>query len=546
MNEPLISDAVEDTKGNRGFQVAGMPWWALVFLALTVTVWLFTSHYRLSGGDDLLELWGDNVSSVGQLLHIARTSPIEVDPVLYPEIMYAGIRLFGVHSIALVVPSLVGFLAMQVSLFYFVRRIASDRAAAFALALPTITCAFAYTLQIRPYGLLLGLFGVAMLSWQTAVRRKTSRTGALVVLALSIALAINTHYYGVLLMVPVCIAELVRARQRRRLDVPMLISLGASMAGLVLLLPFLRGVSEFRSHYKAANVAYQSITQTYNYLLLEQGTFSERTNHLLAIALGLLMALVVWSCIRQRRDKTLSLPDAEFTFLLALAGLPVFVFLLGHFVTHAMEARYALGAVMGMVALLALALVPVLRNRAAGFLILVVLFVGFARKGIEGVRAEQRVRQSVLSELVLSPKIKAAILASPTQMLYTQDIDLFGLVAFHETDPEVQRHLALVYSTEEEMRWNHSETDSRIVEHLMAVNRYTILPYESVLKAPGEHLFVVTHGGWNWLDQAFASGQLEVTSVGAAFGGEVVSVRVPPIVQGSTGGATSRMERRPQ
>jgi len=408
-----------------------------------------------------------------------------------------------------------------------VRRIASARAAVVALALPTITCAFAYTLPIRPYGLLLGLFGVAMLSWQTAVRRTTSRTGALVVLALSIALAINTHYYGVLLVVPLCIAELVRAWQRQRLDVPMLISLGAGMAGLVFLLPFLQGAAEFRSHYTAANVPHQSITQTYNYLVLGQGTFSQGTNHLLAIALGLLIALVVWSCIRQRRDKTLSLPDAEFAFLLALAGLPVFVYLLGHFVTHAMEGRYALGAVIGMAALLALALVPVLRNRVAGFLILALLLAGFARKGVVSVRAEQRARQYALSELVLSPKIKAAILASPTQLLYTQDIDLFGLVVFHETDPSVPPHMALVYSTDEEMRWNQSETDSRIVEHLMAVNRYTIVPYESVLKAPGEHLFVVTHGGWNWLDKAFASGQLEVTPVGEAFGGEVVSVRLP-------------------
>lgn len=512
---------------DRGFQIAGMPLWALAFLALTAAVWLIASHYRLFGGDDLLELWGDNVSSVGQLLHIERVTPIEVDPMGYPLLIFAGTRLFGVHSIALVVPSLVGFLAMQMSLFYFVRRIAFPRAAVFALAFPAITGAFAYTLQIRPYGLLLGLFGLAMFSWQTAVRRDASRTGALVVLSLSIALAINTHYYGVLLVAPLCTAELVRVWQRQRLDVPMLISMGAGMAGVVFLLPFLRGAAAFRSHYQAHNVPYQSITQTYNFIVLGQGTFSERTNHLLAVLLVVLVASVLWSCIRQWRGKTISLTDAEFAFLLTLAALPVFVFLLGHFVTHAMEGRYALGAVIGMAALVAIALVPLLRNRAAGFLILVLLLAGFAWKGIVGVRAEQRARQSALSELVLSPKIMAAIMASPTKLLYTQDIDLFGLVAFHETDPSVSPHMALVYSTDEEMRWNHSETDSRIVEHLMAVGRYTIVPYESVLKEPGEHLFVVTHGGWNWLDQALASGQLQVTPVGRAFGGEVVSVRVP-------------------
>ncbi len=527
MSEPLVSDASEGTGRARRFQIAGMPLWGLAFLVLTATVSLITAHYRLIVGDDLLELWGDNVSSVGQLLHIERVTPIEVDPMGYPLLMFAGTRLFGVHSIALVVPSLVGFLAMQISLFYFVRRIASPRAAVFALALPAVTVAFVYTLQIRPYGLLLGLFGLAMISWQTSVRWGANRAAALVVLSLSIALAINTHYYGVLLLVPLCTAEAVRVWQRRRLDVPMLMSMGAGMAGVVLLLPFLRGAAEFRSHYQAANVPYQSITQTYNFIAFGQGTFSVRTNHLLAISWGLLIGLIVWSCIRQRREKSVNLPDAEFVFLLTLAALPVAAFLAGHFVTRAMEPRYALGALMGIAALLAIAIAPVLRNRAVGFLVLMLLFVGFSWSGIAGACAERRMRQSSLSDLVVSPQIKAAIMASPTKLLYTQDIDLFGFVSFHGTDPYVPAHMALVYSRDEEMRWNQSETDSRIVLHLKAVGHYTILPYESVIHAPGEHLFVVTHGGWNWLDKALASRQLQVTPVGRAFGCEVVSVRVP-------------------
>jgi hypothetical protein len=81
------------------------------------------------------------------------------------------------------------------------------------------------------------------------------------------------------------------------------------------------------------------------------------------------------------------------------------------------------------------------------------------------------------------------------------------------------------------MRWNHSETDSRIVMNLKTFAPYTILPYESVIKEPGEHLFVVTHGGWNWTDKAFASGQVQVIPVGEAFGSEVVSVRGPLVGQ---------------
>jgi hypothetical protein len=532
MSEPLVSDASEGTERDRRFQIAGMPLWALAFLALTVVVWLITAHYRVIGGDDALELWCDKVGSIGQLLHIQRTSPLVIDPFFYHALTFADIRIFGIRPLFLRLPSLGGFLLMQVCLFYFVRRITTARAAMFALAFPAITVAFGYTLQIRPYGVVLGFFGLAMLSWQTAARGERRRAAALVMLALSIAAAVNSQYYGVLLMLPLCAGEAVRVWERRRLDVAMLLSMGAGMAGMVFVLPFLKGAAQFRGHYKAGNVQYQSITQTYNFVALGQGTYSVRVNHLLAISLGLLMGLILWSCIRQLREKTLMLPDAEFVFLLVLAALPAFAFLLGHFVTHAMEPRYALGAVIGMAVLLAIALVPVLESRVAGPLLLGALWVGFIWKGAVEARTQRAYRTSALAEMVVSPQVEAAILSSPEQRMYTQDIDLVAFLAFHGANDEVLEHMGLVYSVDEEMRWNQSETDSRIVANLKAVDHYTIVPYESVVRKPGEHLFVVTHGGWNWLDKAFANGSMQVTPVGLAFGSEVVMVKTPVAGQG--------------
>ena len=311
MNEPLIPDAAAGNQRKRGFQVAGMPLWAIAFLLLTAAVSLIASHYRLIGGDDLLELWCDRVGSLRQLLHIQRTSPLAIDPFFYHIVTFVGIRLFGVRPFLLRLPSLAGFLAMQVCLFYFVRRIASERAAVFALAFPVITGGFGYTLQIRPYGVLLGLFGVAMLSWQIAVRRDDHRAWALVALALSLAAAINAHYYGFLFLLPLCAGELVRVWQRRRLDIPMIAAMGAGMSGVLFLLPFLKGAAEFREHFEASSVSYRSILQTYNFILLEKDAFDARTNHLLAVALGLSFGLILWSCVRQWRGKVLNLPAIQ-------------------------------------------------------------------------------------------------------------------------------------------------------------------------------------------------------------------------------------------
>jgi 4-amino-4-deoxy-L-arabinose transferase-like glycosyltransferase len=527
MNEPLISEAVDRKEGKRGFEIAGMSFWAIAFLVFTAAMALVASHYRPFEGDDLLELWCDKVPSLGQLLRIQRTAPLVIDPFFYHGITFVLIRLFGLRPFFLRLPSLCGFLVMQACMYYFVRRVASERAAIFALAIPAFTSGFIYTMQMRPYGVLLGLFGLAMISWQTAARREEARTTALVVLALSIAAAVNSQYYGVLLMLPLGVGEAVRSWERRRLDRSMLLAMGTGLAGMVFVLPFLKGAAEFRGHYKAGNVPYQSITQTYNFLTLGQDTFSEQTNHLLAMVLGLSVALVLWSCIRLWRGKAIHLPDAEFVFLLVLAALPVFAFLLGHFVTHAMESRYAIGAVIGMAGLLAIALEPVLKSRIVGWVMMIVLSAGFAWKGVLVAKAERVGQSNAMANLIISPEVWAAVAANPTHMIYTQDIDLVGFEAFNEKDPEVLRHLALVYSEDGEMRWNHSETDSKIIQDLKTFAPYTILPYESVLDAPGQHMFVVAHGGWNWLDKAFASGELQITPVGRAFGCDVVYVQVP-------------------
>ncbi len=299
------------------------------------------------------------------------------------------------------------------------------------------------------------------------------------------------------------------------------------MAGAVFLLPFLKGAAGFRSHYQTEAVPHQAITQSYNFILLGHSAFSTHTNHLLAIGLALLIVLVLGSCVRQMRGKSLNLPDAEFVFLVTLAALPFAGFLLGRFVTHALEPRYVLGSVIGIAALLAIALAPLLRNNTIGRIALLLLFATFACNGITGLRAAPRARQDALSYLILSPEVKAAITASPSKLLYLQDIDLFGFMAYYEPDANVRSHLALVYSRDEEMRWNHFDTSSLIVLHMKSFTPYTILPYESLATQPGAHIFVVEQGGWNWIEQAFAAEHVELKSVGKLGGNDVLSVRFP-------------------
>ena len=87
----------------------------------------------------MTSVWSSaSVSSIGQLAHIQLTCPISFHPFGYYPVVFASIRLFGAGPFAIRLPSLFGYLLMQVCLYLFVRRVASEWAAVFALAFPAL------------------------------------------------------------------------------------------------------------------------------------------------------------------------------------------------------------------------------------------------------------------------------------------------------------------------------------------------------------------------------------------------------------------------
>jgi 4-amino-4-deoxy-L-arabinose transferase-like glycosyltransferase len=164
MNTPTKFDKVPGGAKTRRFALTGVPWPAFAFLALTAAISLLWSHFKLLGWDEFLELWTDSAPSIGQVVHIQRNWPISLDPLAYHAITHAAIQLFGAGAFAIRLPSLLGFLLMQICLFVYVRRIGGERAAIFALAFPALTATLYFSAEGRPYGLLLGLCALALVS----------------------------------------------------------------------------------------------------------------------------------------------------------------------------------------------------------------------------------------------------------------------------------------------------------------------------------------------------------------------------------------------
>jgi uncharacterized membrane protein len=507
----------------------------VVFVLLTAVLALTWSHTKVMSQDEMYAFHTYSVPSVAELVHVQRTEPISLDPLLYPLLSHAGMKAFGTTAFALRLPALLGFLLMQLCLFFFVRNLAGERAGVVAAAFPALTATLFYSAEGRPYGLMLGLYALALLCWQIATSEAGNReqgTGnrrrgwALVGLAAAIALTINAHYFGILLLPPICAAEGIRSIHRRRIDWPMCAAICTGMAGFAATLPFLRAANEFRkNYYNAGSVGVHDITMAYRSMFVDYTRMSMTAQHLWMVVLVAFAVTLVWGCVRVMFGSLVPrIPPENWVLLLVLAALPFCGYLLARYVTHSIEVRYVLGAMVAISTMLAIAMGPWLRRDAVFNTVLVVLGLGIVGAGAARIHEEQRKSAERLASLVLPAEVKAALDANRDGRLYMQDMGAFEEDRYYEPDSDVRARMTLVYSRAEEMRWNRHDTMALTAMHIADFTGLPVVSYEELRAQPGEHLFVLYHTGWDWTDQAFAADGARVRPVGRALGGDVAAV----------------------
>lgn len=495
---------------------------ALLILLLTAAIALAWSHAKLLSQDEIFVLQTDTVSSIRELIQIQRHYPISLDPLVFHLLAHACTKLLGPTALALRLPSIAGFLLMQLCIFLATRRLANSRAALIAMAFPALTASLFYAPEARPYGLLLGLYALAFLAWQTATHRTERRSLPLTALALTIALTLNTHYFGILLLIPLCLAELTGTLQRRRLDAPMLAVILLGMAGIAFALPFQKAAGEFRKHYyNAGAISLRAISQAYRSLFVNYTTQPIAIQRLEDILLVLFAAAIIVLCIRRLR--TLALPQPEFIFLLALAALPLFGVALAVFVTHSIEVRYVLSAIIAVAIFFAIAVEPSLRTRLSATTLTALLLLGILLAGFLRIRAEHTKTQQQLALLTIPPALKAQLLSQPDQHIYIQDMGHFEVASYYEPDPDIRSRLTLLYSHPDELRYDLHDTASLTAEHMQHFTGFTIMPYAQLKAAPGPHVLILYHSGWDWTDQALAADNAHTTSLGPALDGDAIT-----------------------
>jgi 4-amino-4-deoxy-L-arabinose transferase-like glycosyltransferase len=505
-------------------------------MLLTIAIVLAWGHFKLLDQDEVFVMQTDSVRSVHELVEVQRHYPISLDPLVYHLLGHASVKVFGAVPLALRLPSLAGFLLMEICLFGLVRSISGERAAAIAAAIPMLTLTVYYGMQARPYGVLLGLTAAMLWSYHRAVRAHASgaaggRSGALIGLFATLALALNTHYFAVLLLIPLYGAELVRTAYNRRLDWPVVAAIGLGSAAIGLALPFQRAAGEFRKHYyNGGTVGLHAVTQSYRSLFLNYTDYSLAVQHMIAAVLAVLVIALVFVLWRVYRSSAWPLLLPETVYLLLLAALPFAGFLLARFVTHSIETRYVLPAIVGLAVLFALALQPQRWSPSVYGVAICFLLMSAAMAGVVRVEGEREKRNETLASLIVPANVRDRLLAEPHARLYAQNMGMFDERLVHIADPAIRSRLVLLYSSDEELRFLRHDTNALTALHMQYFLSQPVERYEDLKKQPGEHLVLLYNGsGWDWTDKALQADGAHITAVGNALGGRVVSVQFPEV-----------------
>lgn len=245
----------------------------------------------------------------------------------------------GATGLGFRLPSVLGFWLGLVCIFFFVKKRTSTMHAIVAALIPLAsTFVYRYAYEARPYGLLFGFASAALLSWQSAAEQNRRRL-SLFCLSASLLGAAASHYYAILLLIPIGIGEAVRLFQSRRWDWP--VSICCLAAGGFL------PIAHVKTNLNLYGANFWSRPRPGFFV-----EFYGRMLEPLLVPAAFLLLIVTIYATRHRAQiakpvNTRPLPRSEMAAIVALFLLPFAGMAIAYLVTNAIVPRYVLPAAIG-------------------------------------------------------------------------------------------------------------------------------------------------------------------------------------------------------
>jgi hypothetical protein len=286
--------------------------------------------------DELATLLVARMDSVSQIMAALGAGVDAHPPISYVLIHWSSALPLN-ELVSARVPSMFGFWLMCVCIYLFAARRGARIWALLALVFPFLTGLLFYATEARPYGLVLGFSALALLAWQCAAD-SPYRGLWLIVLFLSLAAAICTHYYAVL--VPICLfcGEVARVWRKKAIGWEWL-AIGAPYGVLIGLRPMIAAqTSRLGVHW--AQPSYESVLEFYSSAL--------DPAVLPLVAAVLVVAIYEFMRGDLETQAKESLPFEELVAVFAFAAIPIIAYVVAVLYTHSYTGRYSIAGLVGM------------------------------------------------------------------------------------------------------------------------------------------------------------------------------------------------------
>jgi len=443
--------------------------------------------------------------------HILKTAPLAVDPPLYHFLNVYCLRLFGSSEFSTRLLSVLAYTLMTFFLYRFVRRYADVFTGLSLLALCLQCGTFSYAYEARPYTLVLAADAWALVCWASIVEERPKRRLALAGLFLGIAIAVGSHWFGFLVLVPLAFSEAVRTWQKRRIDASVWGAIAAGAATALAYLPLLPAASKYKA-LPWKGVAIGDISESFR-LVLEPCLYP-----LALLLITLAVARFLFS-VRPPRLKALAIPIPVFACVAAFALTPFSGFVVGKLLTHAFQPRYVLLCTIGLLIIVSMAIRDFGRRSAAWMgltLLILVSYASFSRyRELSGMPAGGDAAAFADA---------SALSARPDLPVVPGDDDLFLRLEAH--GPASMRDRCAFPTDPSSVRLLHQNTNFLMTEGL---RQWTELPIPDLSSFLASHpqFYVVQRGSSpGWLIQRMLEDHAEIALQGAYAGNPVYLVQV--------------------
>ena len=197
---------------------------------------LFRASRKLFWFDEIFTVYLSRMPDLKSLWHVLLAGVDFNPPLLYILTRFSN-SLFGESQASTRIPEIIGFWIFCLCLFRFVWRRSSAISGLISMMFPMVTLAYWYAYEARPYGIELGFCGIALLCWQAAADRNSTRVGWLLGLGVGLVGGLLSHGYGFLVFLPLTFGEITRTLERRRVDWAVWATIAISSAAVFVLLP---------------------------------------------------------------------------------------------------------------------------------------------------------------------------------------------------------------------------------------------------------------------------------------------------------------------